>query len=59
MNQRLMLLLIRDAGRVSSEKGNSEEMTMKLYLGIEHNRTTRKKGNLEGTQKTERYIVRV
>ena len=30
------------AGQVPSEEGNADELTMKLYLGIGHNRTTRK-----------------
>ena len=33
------------AGRVFSEKGNFDELTMKLYLGIGHSRTTRKMDN--------------
>ena len=33
------------AGRVFSEKGDFDELTMKLYLTTGHTRTTRKKGN--------------
>jgi hypothetical protein len=38
---------------VSSEKEDFDELTMKLYLRIGHNRTTRKKGNPKSTQKAE------
>ena len=42
------------AGRVSSEKGNFDELTtIKLNLGIGNNRITRKKGNPKNTQKAE------
>jgi len=40
----------RNGSWLSSEKENFHELTMKLYLGIGHNRTTKKKGNPKSTQ---------
>ena len=37
--------------QVPSEEGNANQSTMELYLGIGHNRTTRKKGNPTSTKK--------
>ena len=39
--------------QVPSEEGNANQSTMELYLGIGHNRTTRKKGNPTSTKKRE------
>merc|ERR1711991_118364 len=52
---KLMLSLISCRSGIFRKKGNFDELTMKLYLEIGHNRTTRKKGNPKSSLKTESY----
>ena len=47
------------AGRVFPEKGNFDELTMKLYLEIGHKRTTRKKGSPTSTKKGGEFKIAV